>query len=556
MAVVGRHSERETERGVAAPRLRSRFTMAGASLVGPAHHRVRRNNQDAWSAWLGDDLAVFAVADGCSSGRSSEVGAQLAARWIVAQAARRWSPERTSRHEALACELFDGLSQYLGSLAEALAPEPKEIPDVIADLLLATMIVAFVDHELVSVFGIGDGLVILDGAPVVIACNQQTGPDYLAYRLLGRADTGRDPGSIVPRLLATASTDTLRELVLATDGAHDLLAAKAGRDRIGPLFEDGQIARRPALLEARLEALASEPGLLHDDVTLVALLANRPPRAERPAMSVIPSDGLGAAFIVRRASADDYPAFARLFPELLVDDPVPSLDTWSSVLAPSTWIAARDGEVLGYCFFQEYADTGYVRNVVVSPNARRGGVGRALMHATAEHLRSRGKGSWRLNVKPSNQAALALYERMGMRAKYSAKSLRLPWAASRALPAGSAVIRDLTPDRDAALESLFDLPRGQLAAARGLQRILLEAISSDGRSSVGLAVFDPKFPGAFPFRVTELGAVAPLLTAMHQHVPMDEHVNLVAEDDERLADLLGSVGARLRDEILHMEGVL
>ncbi len=59
-----------------------------------------------------------------------------------------------------------------------------------------------------------------------------------------------------------------------------------------------------------------------------------------------------AAFIIRRASPDDYPAFARLFPELLVDDPVPSQDTWSTALAPSTWIAARDSEVLGYCFFR------------------------------------------------------------------------------------------------------------------------------------------------------------------------------------------------------------
>jgi ribosomal protein S18 acetylase RimI-like enzyme len=263
-----------------------------------------------------------------------------------------------------------------------------------------------------------------------------------------------------------------------------------------------------------------------------------------------------APFIIRRASPDDYPAFVRLFPELLVDDPVPSLDTWTSVLAPSTLIAARDGEVLGYCFFQEYTETGYVRNVVVAPIARRGGVGRALMHATAEHLRSRGKGSWRLNVKPSNQAARALYEQMGMRAKYAAKALRLPWAAAKALPEGSAVVRELTPDRDAALESLFDLPRGQLAAARAVQRLLFEAISSDGRASVGLAVFDPKFPGAFPFRVTEVGAVTSLLTAMRRHVPMDEYVNLAAEDDERLADLLASVGASLRDEILHMEGAL
>lgn len=262
------------------------------------------------------------------------------------------------------------------------------------------------------------------------------------------------------------------------------------------------------------------------------------------------------AVIIRRARGDDYDAFCRLFPELMVDDPVPGLDAWTSVLAPSTWVATQDGEVLGCCYLQEYIETGYVRNVVVSPTARRRGLGRALMHSAAEYLRSRGKQSWRLNVEPSNQAALALYDRMGLRAKYLAKSLRLPWSALITLPTGNAVVEVLTPDRDAAIERQFDIPRGQLAAARGMGRLLFEATSGTGRSVVGVAAFDPKFPRAFPFRVRDLDAVTPLLIAMRQHVPTDQHVNLVAEDDQRLADLLTSVGAKLRDEILHMEGSL
>ena len=263
-----------------------------------------------------------------------------------------------------------------------------------------------------------------------------------------------------------------------------------------------------------------------------------------------------ADVIVRRALIDDYDAFCRLFPELMVDDPVPGLDAWTSILAPSTRVATQDGEVLGYCYLQEYVETGYVRNAVVSPTARRKGLGRALMHSAAEYLRSRGKHSWRLNVEPSNQAALALYDRMGLRAKYLAKSLRLHWSALLTLPTGDAVVEVLTPGRDAAIEREFDIPRGQLAAARAMGRLLLEATSGTGRRAVGVAAFDPKFPGAFPFRVRDLDAVTPLLGAMRQHVPTDQHVNLVAEDDQRLADLLTSVGATLRNEILHMEGIL
>lgn len=254
--------------------LRSRFSLAAGSVVGPQHARVGRNNQDAWSAWVDDELAVLVVADGCSGGVASEVGAHLAARWVAAQAARRWSRERVGRHETFVGDLFDGLARELGVLASALAPEPKQVLTVVADLLLTTVLVALIDQDIASVFGVGDGLVVVNGAAVVLESDRQRGPEYLAYRLCDSADTGYDPRSIEPRLLAQVQTDALRALVLATDGAHALLPSRAGPDRLTPLFEDGAVARRPALLQKRLAGIAAEPGLLGDDVTLVALIAN------------------------------------------------------------------------------------------------------------------------------------------------------------------------------------------------------------------------------------------------------------------------------------------
>jgi ribosomal protein S18 acetylase RimI-like enzyme len=266
--------------------------------------------------------------------------------------------------------------------------------------------------------------------------------------------------------------------------------------------------------------------------------------------------GKEAAFVVRRASPDDYLAFVGLFSDLQVHDPVPGPQIWASVFVPSTWVVTRGEEVLGYCYVQEYADTGYVRNVVVDRAARRRGVGRLLMEAAAEQLRSHGKRSWRLNVRPENGAALALYARMGMQTQYAAKALRLTWAAAESIPIGSAVVREAFPDRDADLEARFTLPRGQLAFARGLGRMLFEAVSRGEKRSIGLAVFDRSVPGAFPFRVTEIDAVTPLLAAMRSHAPQHDHVNLVAEDDERLAAVLVKAGASVREEILHLQGTL
>jgi ribosomal protein S18 acetylase RimI-like enzyme len=263
-----------------------------------------------------------------------------------------------------------------------------------------------------------------------------------------------------------------------------------------------------------------------------------------------------STFFVRSALDTDYLAFVRLFPELQVDDPVPSLETWTAGFVPSTLVATRGEEVVGYCYFQELRETGYVRNIVVAPAARRLGVGRTLMNATANQLRAHGKSSWRLNVKPDNFPARFLYERMGLRPQYESKSFRMPWVALNALPPGTSFVREPTLERDGELESAFELPRGQLESARGLKRILLEAVSSTTQRSIGLAVFDPKFPGAFPFRVKDIEAVATLLAAMRQLVPADEHVGLVAEDDERLVDLLVGLGAICRDQILHMAGPL
>jgi hypothetical protein len=124
------------------------------------------------------------------------------------------------------------------------------------------------------------------------------------------------------------------------------------------------------------------------------------------------------------------------------------------------------------------------------------------------------------------------------------------------LPLGSAQVCEVSAERISEVERRFELPRGQLAVARRIGRLLFEACSGSARELVGLSVFDPKFPGAFPFRVRELDVAAPLLKVMRQHAPTNDHVHLVAENDERLSDLLCRAGATMRDETLHFEGSL
>lgn len=87
---------------------------------------------------------------------------------------------------------------------------------------------------------------------------------------------------------------------------------------------------------------------------------------------------------------------------------------WSTVL-----LAERPGpagwEVLGFAVFWLVHDEVHVLNVAVHPEARRQGVGRALMEAAVSHGRRHRCATITLEVRRSNGAAQALYESLGFR---------------------------------------------------------------------------------------------------------------------------------------------
>lgn len=70
-------------------------------------------------------------------------------------------------------------------------------------------------------------------------------------------------------------------------------------------------------------------------------------------------------------------------------------------------------------------------------------------------------------------------------------------------------------------------------------------------------MFDPDFPGAFPFRVAAPTLARPLLEALRPHArPGVDAVGLVVEDDDALAALLVAAGATVRARMVQYEGPL
>src|SRR5262249_43984798 len=129
-------------------------------------------------------------------------------------------------------------------------------------------------------------------------------------------------------------------------------------------------------------------------------------------------------------------------------------------------------------------------------------------------LVAKGATAWHLNVKADNVAAIRLYERLGFRRRYESSAMRIDWARVERLPATALEAAVIAPDNDAGVEQAMGFVPGTLATARAKGEAVLLELRTDSGAVCGAAVFDPGFPGAFPFRVLEPSLAPALLRAM------------------------------------------
>ncbi len=87
-----------------------------------------------------------------------------------------------------------------------------------------------------------------------------------------------------------------------------------------------------------------------------------------------------------------------------------ALDSKASIVL----IARRDGGIVGSVMAGFDGHRGWVYYLAVSPDHRRGGLGKALMAAAEAWLRTRGAPKIQLMVRETNAGALAFYEALGL----------------------------------------------------------------------------------------------------------------------------------------------
>lgn len=241
-----------------------RYWVAGASAAGRRHREANANNQDA-VAWLsrGDAIAVC-VSDGCSALPCAEVGAHLTARRAVYSAVE-WAEAHPQSLPSEAMDfVLDDVCVMIRRVASAVGGA-NHADEVIADMLLATMLVALATSRGVAVFGVGDGIVAM-GSDVRVLSAGRAGVGYPAYRVkaLGEAPSAQ--------LHFVAGADDARLVTLATDGAEGLFSAGASpASRLR-----AEAWERETALRSELEVLVASAGEKTPDDLAVAILSRAP----------------------------------------------------------------------------------------------------------------------------------------------------------------------------------------------------------------------------------------------------------------------------------------
>lgn len=251
------------------------FEIAGGSVTGRDHLLAGRNNQDAYH-WIDhDDLLVAVVADGCGSGKFSEVGARLGVRLVTE--ALRASVKNADPQTCLDQASFS----VLMSLNQVARTMGRPLSQIIEDYFLFTIVGIVVAPWGVWIFSLGDGVIVVNGEEIPLGPFQNNAPPYLGYgiRLLDRDHEG----SPLPRFTLNRQIPTgeLQSALIGTDGAQNL-------ERVGPLSQfwtDDRYFRNPDMVRRRLtlvnrdatridweqRVVEREAGLLPDDTTLVVV---------------------------------------------------------------------------------------------------------------------------------------------------------------------------------------------------------------------------------------------------------------------------------------------
>ena len=238
------------------------FQVTAGSVMGSHHRALFRNNQDAYRISQTPDAIIAILADGCGSGRYSEVGARLAPGFI----AKRLNDPGLNFLDKNYVALKVAVNDLQNTISDIVAGQVDEPTRCVNDMFLFTLLGAIITPELTYIFAFGDGAYMLNGELTIL--DQDNTPNYIGYGCI-------KPQAIKANHYRTIPTAEVRSLILGCDGVLDIVNQQDTLIRVGTKEElIGGLSQFLTLddvaLGKRLNVL-SKQGVLTDDTTLIVI---------------------------------------------------------------------------------------------------------------------------------------------------------------------------------------------------------------------------------------------------------------------------------------------
>lgn len=245
------------------------FGVTSGTVIGREHVRTGRNNQDGVAVRVDEARMAAVVTDGCSSSRYAEVGARLGATFLANEVLRRLRTGKPAGMD-LAYSSTRALVGYLDQIAKGMTNDPDERETFIGDHLLFGFLCLAIDGQRACIFGVGDGVVSLNGDTTVLDPGPSNAPAYVGYLIMSGPSR-----SAIPEMHAVATVEEIETMMIGTDGLLDLermpdSALKDGERQGGmeQFEEDASLFANSGRLQRRLLVLGEANQRMRDDTTV------------------------------------------------------------------------------------------------------------------------------------------------------------------------------------------------------------------------------------------------------------------------------------------------
>jgi len=261
-----------TDEAKALPKIES----DGGSVIG-LHHLFEENgdpcskgNQDAFGRRTTDHGHIAVVADGCSKGDFSSVGASLFVLWFLNAAEELLADPMYRNNAKVFVKALDArMLTAIKAEAEKMTRPGADLANTLYHFFLFTVLASVSTKKWTVVFGCGDGVYsVNNNAPTKLEPKSKNRPQYITYRLystLPEGFTAEDVEFTVHELLPTSDVS---QILIATDGAAvfvdspDTEIPDCHGERVGELTQFFQQFRFSALRAKGSEQSAISDKLL------------------------------------------------------------------------------------------------------------------------------------------------------------------------------------------------------------------------------------------------------------------------------------------------------